>query len=191
MTMDWTFETQFGVVTVRQEGEQALCQAMGPLEGHGLYKAWLRGAGGKVLLGTLIPEGGALRLRRTLPLSQLKVQGVWPPTGAEVVQSPSCTQSAVPPGWQWTDCPGRLLGERTLSRSLQGVSRALLRRTGERFYLAFPCQPAEPFPIPALFCLSSVERLGEGLYYVFCFSRRGRPEIMYDLEDVGNTTSET
>lgn len=58
MTVDWTFEMQFGVVTVRQEGEQALCQAMGPLEGYGLYKAWLRGAGGKVLLGTLIPEGG-------------------------------------------------------------------------------------------------------------------------------------
>lgn len=191
MTVDWTFETQFGVVTVRQEGEQALCQAMGPLEGHGLYKAWLRGTGGKVLLGTLIPEGGALRLRRTLPLSQLKSQGIWPPMGAEVVQSPSCTQPTVPPGWQWTDCPGRLLGERALSRSLQGVSRALLHRTRERFYLAFPCRPAEPFPIPALFCLSSVEQLGEGLYYVFCFSRRGRPEIMYDLEDVGNTTSET
>lgn len=189
--MDWTFETQFGVVTVRQEGEQILCQAIGPLEGHGLYKAWLCGSGGKALLGTLIPEGGGLRLRRTLPLSQLKAQGIWPPTGAEMAQSYPYARSATPPGWQWTDCPGHLLGERSLSRSLQGMSRALLRRTGERFYLAFPCRPEEPFPIPSLFCLASVERLGEGLHYVFCFSRRGRPEIVHDLADVGDTTSET
>lgn len=191
MAMDWTFETQFGVVTARQEGEQVHCQAMGPLEGHGLYKAWLRGPGGKALLGTLIPEGGGLRLRRTLSLSQLRARGVWPPTGAEVVRRSSDPQFTVPPGWQWTDCPGRLLGERALSRSLQGVGRALLRRTGERFYLAFPCRLEEPFPIPPLFCLASVEQLGERPHYVFCFSRRGRPEIMYDLADVGNTTSET
>lgn len=189
--MDWTFETHFGVVTVRQEGEQVLCQAMGPTEGHGLYKAWLRGPGGKALLGTLIPEGGALRLRRTLTQAQLRAQGAWPPTGAEVAQISSYLHSAAPPGWQWTDCPGRLLGERGLSRSLQGVDRALLRRTGERFYLAFPCRTEEPFPIPPLFCLATVEQLGEGPHYVFCFSRRGRPEIVYDLADVGNTTSET
>lgn len=191
MAMDWTFETGFGAVTVKQEGEQILCQAIGPLEGSGLYKAWLCGPSGKALLGTLIPEGGALRLRRTLSLSQLKAQGAWPPTGAQVAQSSYFIQPLAPHGWQWTDCPSRLLGEQALSRSLQGVSRALLRRTGERFYLAFPRRAEEPFPIPALFCLASVEQLGEGPHYVFCFSRRGRPEVMYDLPDVGNTTSET
>ncbi len=188
--MEWTFEIPFGAVTVRQEGERVLCQALGPMDGNGLYKAWLHGAGGKALLGTLIPEGGALRLRRTISLSQLKGQGVWPPTGAEVVRMQQYAQPVAPLGWQWTDCPGRLLGERSLSRSLQGVDRALLRRAGERFYLAFPCRPEEPFPIPPLFCLASVEQLGQGAHYIFCFSRRGRPEIMYDLADVGNTTSE-
>ena len=83
--MEWSFEGRGGAVTVRQEGDRAVCQAIRAADGGGLYKAWLLGGGERVLRGTLIPEGGALRLRRVMEVEALKRQGVWPPEGGEVV----------------------------------------------------------------------------------------------------------
>lgn len=80
--------------------------------------------------------------------------------------------------WLWTDCPGRLMTDPTLARSLRGMDRALLRRDMEGFCLAFPWSPQAPFPIPALFCLAGMRRMGGRWYVVFRFSRRGRPEIL-------------
>lgn len=87
--------------------------------------------------------------------------------------------------WLWTDCPGRLLGDRTLVGCLKGVDRALLKRDMEGFCLAFPYSPHDPFPIPPLFCLSRVDRMGGRRYVVFRFSRRGRPEILHNISADG------
>jgi len=186
--VEWSFDSAGGTVTVRQEGEQAVCRAI-RAGGGGLYKAWLLGERGRALLGTLIPQGGGLCLRRVIPLRQLERQGAWPPVGAEVAAARASTGEA-PPGWCWTDCPGRLLGEKALSAALAHRERGLLRREGEGFWLAFPYEGGKPFPLPALFCLSRVERLGDRWYVVFRFSRRGRPEVMHDLEKAGDTTGE-
>ncbi len=182
--MEWSFDSGGGAVTVRQEGDRAVCQAIRP-EGGGLYKAWLLGEGGKVLLGTLIPEGGALRLRRLIGVSQLRRQGVWPPTGAEIAPFQPAAPECLPAGWQWVRCPGRLLGDPVLRQTLRGVERALLRRDGEGFWLAFPCAPELPFPIPPLFCLSRVERLGEKRFFLFRFSSGGCPEALHNPSGPG------
>lgn len=75
--MEWSFDSPGGAVTVRREGDQAICQAIRASDGSGFYKAWLHGAGKRFLLGTLIPEGGALRLRRALPVAQLERRGLF------------------------------------------------------------------------------------------------------------------
>jgi len=186
--MEWSFECPNGGVTVREEGERAVCQAIGRSDGSGLYKAWLRGETGRALLGTLIPEGGALRLRRTVSIAQLKGQGAWPPVGAEIAMAYAFVQeTAPPPEWRWTDCPCRLMEDKELSHALRGLNRALVKRDGEGFFLAVPFETRCPFPIPALFCLSRVERLGGRRYVVFRFSLRGRPEPLHNRPDMGET----
>lgn len=190
--MEWSFDSPNGAVTVHQEGSRAVCQAIRTADGGGLYKAWLQGSGGKALLGTLIPEGGALRLRRVVEIADLKRQGVWPPTGAEVALAYLFTPEAPPPpDWCWTDCPGRLLREPVLSRCLQGVKRALLKRELEGFLLALPWSCHEPFPIPPLFCLSGIETMSGRRYAIFQFSRQGQPELLHKFSADGENRGVT
>lgn len=190
--MEWSFEGAYGAVTVRQEGEKAVCQAIRAADSGGLYKAWLRGAGGRILLGTLIPDGGALRLRRVMDIPALERQGAWPPEGAEILMAYAFTKEAPPPpDWCWTDCPQRLLTEPMLSACLCGVKRALLKRDVEGFYLAFPWPRHQPFPIPPLFCLAKAERLSGNWYILFRFSRRGIPELLHNFSGMGENGSET
>lgn len=189
--MEWSFDGPNGVVTVCREGEQALCRAVRPDGKGGLWKAWLLGERGKVLLGTLIPEGGILRLRRTIPVEQLERQGAWPPTGAELVLAGSAAPQSHPPGWQWTDCPSQLMGEPSLRKAMRCVERALLRRDEEGFLLALPFSPGEVFPAPTLFCLGRIEELGGRRYVLFRFSRRGCPQLLHNFEALGKTTLET
>lgn len=190
--MEWSFEGPNGAVTVRQEGDRAVCQAIRPADNGGLYKAWLHGAGERVLLGTLVPEGGALRLRRVMEVSALDRQGAWPPTGAEVVLAYSfASEPPPPPKWCWTDCPRRLLEDPVLSRCLQGTKRALLNRDIEGFFLAFPWSSHEPFPIPPLFCLAQLRPLSGKQYIVFRFSRQGRPELLHNFSAGGENREAT
>ena len=54
----------------------------------GLYKVLLRGrGGGEMSLGTLVPEGGALRLCRRLPSGTLEASGCWPPVEVRAVRT--------------------------------------------------------------------------------------------------------
>ena len=189
--MEWSFTCQNGAVTVRQEGGRAVCQAISRTGEGGLYKAWLQGERGRALLGTLIPEGGTLRLRRSIEIRHLMGQGAWPPTGAEIVMAYAFTPETPPPhGWCWTDCPGQLIGERTLREVLRETRRGLLRRDQEGFFLAFPYSPRQPFPIPPLFCLSRLEQLGGSWYTVFRFSRQGRPELLHNFSVGGDNSAE-
>lgn len=190
--MEWSFEGPVGVVTVRQDGDRAVCQAIRPADNGGLYKAWLQGTGEKVLLGTLIPEGGALRLRRVMEVGALERQGAWPPIGAEIVLAYSFTpENPPPPPWCWTDCPRRLLEDPMLSRCLQSVRRALLNRDMEGFFLAFPWSCHEPFPIPPLFCLARLRILSGKRYVEFRFSRQGNPEPLHNFSGGGENRDAT
>lgn len=174
--LEWTFESPDGVVTLREENGIALCRAIRADAKGGVWKAWLLGTDGtRALLGTLIPEGGALRLRRAVPLEQLQRQGVWPPIGTELLPAETPRSSPVPEGWQYTDCPARLMGEADLRHGLRCVERVLFRREGDEFFLAFPFDNKAPFPLPSLCCLCAVARLGECPYLLFRFSHRGCP----------------
>lgn len=70
-----------GALSVREEGPRASIAAERPDDGRGLYKAYLRGRGGSVLLGTMTPENGRLLVRRTFSLDELRRRGAWPVLG--------------------------------------------------------------------------------------------------------------
>lgn len=175
--MEWSFEGPRGAVTVRQEGRCAVCQAISRAGERALYKAWLVGDKGRVLLGTLIPEGGALRLRRSVEVSWLERQGAWPPKGAEILEAYSLAPQALPQGWSRQEEPWKLL-EGELRECARELRWALLKRDIEGFFLALPWEKGKPFPLPPLFCLARLERLEGKRYILFRFSRQGKPELL-------------
>ena len=168
-----------GTMKVREEGPRAVIEARLPDDNRGLYKASLTGAGGRVLLGTLIPEKGVLTLRRTLSVDQLRRQGAWPPTGGAVVLAfPAAGgPDACPEGWQWQPPPLERVTDPPLQQGMRRLSRVLLRWEGEHFSMALPWSPGQPFPLPPLFCLSRPVRLGGRGWLVFAFDRSGRPVV--------------
>ena len=64
-----------GTLSLEEEGLRVHLRAVCPDDGRGLYKVWVRGRGGSLLLGTLTPENGRLALSRTLSRSTLGQAG--------------------------------------------------------------------------------------------------------------------
>lgn len=168
-----------GWLSVREEGPRVVCQAELPDDGRGLYKAYLTGGGGRMLLGTLMPEGAALRLRRVFSAGELERRGVWPPDGggAELAFAFQKDPAAPPPppGWTYEARPERLMGEALLARAVSGAAGALLRREEGGFLLALPYRADREFRLTPLFCFARVERLGERDYALFPFNACGCP----------------
>lgn len=174
--MEWSFEVPRGAVTVRQEGRCAICQAISRVEEQALYKAWLIGTSGcRVLLGTLIPEGGALRLRRSLEISWLERQGVWPPVGAELLAAYPLTSKILPKGWRIETEPWKMLEEGELRQNNGALRNGFLRRASNGFWLAFLWNKGNEFPLAMLFCLAQVIKIEEKDFVVFRFSEQGKP----------------
>ena len=135
-----------GWLTAVPEGPRVQCRAELSGVSRGLYKVHLTGRGGSFLLGTLIPEGGSLRLHRTVSLDQLKRQGVWPPEGAFAELAFAPERVRPPAGWVPEGAPARLLGEPLLARCAQPLRGVLLHRRESGFSLAVPWQAGEEFP---------------------------------------------
>lgn len=171
-------EREGGRLAVRQEGARAVLEAERQDDGRGLYKVWLTGRGRELLLGTLMPEGGRLRLLRTLPIGELERQGLWPVERAEsrlAFSFSGAGQPAPPPGWSWERDGARLLGDPLLRAAAGRLRRALFRREGEGFALAAPWRSGEEFPLTPLFCFAHPAELAGERWAVFHFSRRGCP----------------
>lgn len=171
-------EREGGRLSVRQEGPRAVLEAERQDDGRGLYKVWLTGRAGDMLLGTLMPEGGRLYLRRALPVGELERLGLWPVERAEsrlVFSFGGEGRYAPPPGWSWERDPARLLGDPLLRAAAGRLRRALFRREGEGFALAAPWRSGEEFPLTPLFCFAHPAELAGERWAVFHFSRRGCP----------------
>ena len=165
-----------GTVSWREQGPWVEFEARREWDGSGIYKVWLEG-GGEVLLGTLEPAGGGLALRRRLSVDSLRRSGCWPPEGGRCVLTGALPGAAGPGGWSREERPERWPQDGLLRRSFGGLAGVLGRREGEWVWLAAPFSPGRPFPVPALFCLGRLERIGEGDYVVWRFDRGGRPWV--------------
>lgn len=169
-----------GTLSLRQEGPRVHMEAECPADGRGLYKVWLRGdQGGKVLLGTLVPENGSLRLRRTLSVSALERAGCWPRFRAEAVLAFAFQGQ---PGGRWycEQHPERLVADPVLQTRLRGAM--LCQRLPEGFSLSVPFQTNRPVRLPALFCFSRVECRDGQLHMVWDFDSKGNPSLSHKKE---------
>ena len=171
--MEGRFPFPMGVLICREQGGRVTLH-MERRAGEGLYRGWLRGKTGRMDLGTLLPDGDRLCLRRTR-------LGCWPIMEAGVEMTYSFAQSppAPPEGWKWEECPGRLFGgDGTLREAAEAAGRCLLRRKEDGFCLAYPWNAKKPFPLVPAFCFGRMERVGErGAWVVFRFGEKGGPEM--------------
>ena len=137
--------------------------------GEGVFRAFAVGERGEVLLGVLEPVSGILQLSRCLSRSQLAPAGQL--LRGEVRRLGGEEESA------WQSPPGEVWEQMPLCRRLDQRQGALWREEAQRRCLALPYDSRQAFPLPELFCLARVEKIGDGWYVVYTFDRQGRPVI--------------
>ena len=170
-----------GTLSLRQDGPRLHLDAVRPEDGRGLYKVWLTGQGGeRVLLGTMAPEGGRLRLSRTLSVSRLQQQGCWPVEGAEAALA---FPFAATQRWYCEHNPQSLIQDPLLREQMKGAM--LCRKKGDGFCLAAPFSPDRPVALTALFCLAQVESLEGRPHFIWNFDAKGSPKLPYKMEGKG------
>ena len=172
--MEWSMEMEGGGrLTICQDGPRVRIKAAHPADQKGLYKVWLRGEeGGKLLLGTLIPEGEKLELNRTLSLRELEQVGCWPQVWAECRLAFPFTKPEKGT-WYCEQRPDQFLRDPLLKKWIQGPM--LRRKDGDGFCLAAPFHTGRPMVLAGLFCLARVEKWPSGFYAVWRFDGEGRP----------------
>lgn len=168
-----------GKLFCRADGVRCALHAEAADDGRGLYKVYLRGAGGRLLMGTLAPEQGRLSLKRSMSVSELRRAGCWPLEGGEGELSFSFAAAAreMPEGWERAGRPETLLSDAVLRGSAERLGCVLLLRRQGSFCLAAPYDEKCPFPLEPLFCLGTVRCLAGRPYVVYRFLEDGTPGV--------------
>lgn len=159
--MEWSMTEQNGRVTVRVSR---------PNDGAGLLRAYaVGGDGGRLLLGTLTPQGGLLTLRRTLSAQALSQRGCYPIASVETVLVQSFAAPAPPPAPPFSD---------DILRRAYARSQNPRREEGaDGFALTFPYDPAAPFPMLPIFCFASFVCREHRSYLRYAFDKEGNPRL--------------
>lgn len=166
-----TFEmTGGGRMRMWEDAGRAVFHCERPMSRDGLYKVWLQGDGGEALLGTLVPEGDRLALRRAVWPGELQRFGCWPVRGAE------CRMTYPFGGrdeWRWEECPQNLVDAETAR--FGEWQRMLYYKEKNGFSLASPLQKDCPLPLAHLFCMAQPRQLRGQQWLVWTFDREGKP----------------
>lgn len=163
--------------SITEQGARVQAEVWRADAGDGLYKAYLVGSGGQFLLGTLMPEGGQLHLKRSLSLDSLKRQGAWPVQ--RVREELVCSFREPPQGILWEDD--------VLRRSARKLPPHLMQKNENGFTLSFPLDPCAPFPLTPAFCFARVENAR----LLFSFCENGSPYVPQGKGKHGGGTGRT
>lgn len=165
-----------GTLQAREEGAWVYLEAVRPDDGRGLYKVWCTGKTGEFLLGTLVPQGGSLRLERRVTKGTLQAAGAWPLTGGKTVMVYSFTGQDVPKeAWHHETRPEDFCSDPVVRTCLQGSHGLLGREKNGVRQLAAPFSTCKPILLNTLFCLAQVKEWQGQRYLVWSFDREGRP----------------
>lgn len=155
---------EIGAVTIR--GGCAAVRAA--LLEDGLYRAYLRGGNGELLLGVLEPRENALRAEKRLSAPELAALG--PILDARARRSFSFAAERWEPVG---DAP--LFADATLSRRVSAIPGGRYRRDGRGTHLALPYAPDRPFPLAERFCFAQIRAVEGQLCAVYCLDAQGFP----------------
>lgn len=174
------FETGKGTAQVSTHGNHVELTLSQGDDRKGLYKGYLRGKGGRMELGTLMPEGGQLVLRRNLSCATLEHRGLWPILGVGTCLAyvtPPVRKMKLSPSWQKELRPHQWIANQGLSHHLQSLQGSLMRSRGEFIELALPWNEKDKFPIPPLFCLATAKTINGQPHFIFAFHKNGSPML--------------
>lgn len=147
-----------------------------PKDDKGSYRAWAVGPRGRCLLGSLIPQGDRLILRKTLRRAALEQTGCWPVTAVECQPAALVAPGAAPAGW--TAIPAELdWPDGVIRQAVQTAKGGLYRPTEQGFALAYPLDCRCPFPLPPLFCFARLQCLVGHPWWVFPFDANCAPRL--------------
>lgn len=149
--MEQKFPMEQGWLLCRETGGRAELTMEVPGGGRGLYRGYVLGERGLMDLGTLLPEGNVLRLRRTFSVERLRSQGCWPVTGGRVQMTYAFTgqSAAAPPrGWKELDHPETLFPQDPVLAQAARAGGGGCSAGGRMRPSAWPTPgtPAVPFP---------------------------------------------
>lgn len=174
--MEKSFTFPGGMLRIGERGDRVPFRAEMRNDGRGLYKVWIQGAGGRLELGTLTPEGPFLTLSGSISQEKLQSAGCWPPTAGGVTLVHRFGEEKTKGGWRREERPARLFPkDDTLRAEADHLGACLISGGDGEFRLAAPFQYRRPFPMPSLFCFTNVERISGQSFAVFRFAENGRP----------------
>ena len=157
-----------------EEGERVCFRCETPLRKDGIYKVWLRGDGGELLLGTLMPEGEGMILCRAVSRQELRRCGCWPVRSVGCVMTYSFRQQRNrADGWYWEQDPGHLVDEET--GKLGTWQPMLCRKEKAGIALAWPVKGDAPIPLVHLFCLAEIRQIRGEMHFLWHFNANGGP----------------
>lgn len=170
-----------GRLTMEEGGGRVRFYATRPRDDRGLYKVWIWGGGGRMLLGTMTPQEGSLQLSRTLSRTALQSAGCYPVAGGEAVMAfafqksgTSSPRSQLPTGWEWAEEISDLFQDEIL-RQGRYSKFFMKKQAGEGFLLAIRFDEKKEFPILPIFCFCRMEKLESKIYLLWKFDASGRP----------------
>lgn len=149
---------QRGEVLCRQDGLRTLFIINCPRWDDGIHKVWLAGKEGSLLLGTLMPEGQSLTLRRALSNASLARGGVAVPELGVIDPD-----SAAPPARRNREELLSLLEDEPIRQSAEQCQNLRWQREAGGLRITVPWRPGQPFPLLPLFCFAAWER-GQIIY---------------------------
>ena len=165
-----------GLLQVEQQGSQVGLDFTRKDDKKGLYKAWIHGPYGKIELGTLLPEGENLRLRRTVSMQRLHQAGCWPIIGGAIALSYPFEEQGIPQGWAEEENLQSLFpADKPLENCARQLKSCLCRKSTKGFRLAIPFDTRAPFALSPVFCFAHVEKLGNRNYALLAFDHAGKP----------------
>ena len=150
---------------VTEQGSQAVIEVWRENSGAGLYKTYIKGPAGRCQLGTLVPEGGYLHLRRTLSVDSLKRQGAWPIKQVEEELVYSFREQSGRIEWK----------DEILRRCARQLPQHTVKRNGEITSFVFRFDTRTAFPFVPIFCFARVENS----WLIFSFYQDGTPYIFH------------
>lgn len=138
----------------------------------GLWYAWLVGGQGELRLGVLEPVSGGLSIRRRLSRRELEPLGT-------LVRGEVRGASAV----TWEPLVRPQFKTPYLREQLQGKPGLLTKAADQNCrWIAVPYEERSPFPLPAMFCLAHLLRIGGRRYAVFAFDQQEFPVLLPETD---------
>lgn len=185
MTQVISLELDHGMAQLTTKGRQVTVEISQEDDKKGLYKGYLRGQHGRMELGTLMPEGGQLFLRRIVSIDTLEKRGVWPVLGVSTClayATPTVRRGNHPPVWQGERNPRGWVKEPSIRCCIERVQGVMIRKCNQGVLMAVPWQEGREFPVPPLFCLATTRVMGGRQYVMFAFDHEGQPNLPWQEE---------